>query len=543
MSETFDFVIVGSGPGALCAALVMREAGNSVLILEKAAQVGGTTAVSGGVMWIPNNRYLKEAGITDSREQALTYLKAVVGDTSNAPGASVLRQQTYIDKAPEALEFLISKGLQFRRIPNWPDYVNTEGQVPEGRTVISELFDLKQLGEWKPKLRKGFIPIPAYIEEAMELPYAFKRKQSTQALWTILSRTICSILKGKRLATAGQALQGQLLHAALQAGVEIRVNNGVKELIVDDGRVSGVVTEQGSKVSATSGVLINAGGFAKNQAMLDQYIPGIKAEWSAVPAEDTGDLIQAGERIGAALAQMDQRVGYPATLTPAKPDTPNLIQDQMARPHTITVDHNGQRFMSEADCYAKLSKAIWEQHQSAPAMNAWMVVDSQYLKRYSLAGGKGKKLQTWVESGYAKTGATLTELAKACNIDAANLEATVQRYNGFVANNNDQDFGRGSHVYHNWLGDALAEPSPTLGTLAEGPYYAIPVYPGDVSTYGGLVTDEHARVLREDGSAINGLYATGVSTASVMGNGCPGAGASIGPSLTWGYVAAKHATS
>ncbi len=543
MSETFDFVAVGSGPGALCAALALRAAGKSVLVLEKAELVGGTTATSGGVMWIPNNRYMKAAGVADSREQALSYMNAVVGDSSDTPGATQQRQETYVDKAPEMLEFLISQGLQFRRIPNWPDYVDAPGQQEGGRTVISELFDLKKLGPWKAKLRKGFIPIPAYIEEAMELPYVFKRKQSTQALWKILGRTFGSMLKGQRLATAGQALAAQLLHAALEAGAQVRVNCGVKELIVEDGRVTGVVADcdgKETRINASGGVLINAGGFAKNQSMLDQYIPGTRAEWSGTIAEDTGDLILAGQRIGAALAQMDQRVGYPAVLTPAKPDYPTFMQGDMAKPHSITVDHEGKRFMCEAASYATLSKGIWEHHRNAPAMQAWMVVDSQYASRYSIAGGRGKKLQAWVEAGFIKKGENLSELAAACNIDGANLEATVARFNGFVANNRDEDFGRGSHVYQNWLGDALAEKSTTLGSLSQGPFYAVPVYPGDVSTYGGLVTDSDARVLRDDGSVIEGLYATGVSTASVMGKGCTGAGASIGPSVTWGYVAAQH---
>ncbi len=544
MNESFDFVVVGSGAGSMCAALVLRQAGKSVLVVEKADQVGGTTATSGGVMWIPNNRYMKADGIADSREQALAYMNAAVGDTTNAPGATPLRQETYIDKAPEMLDFLAEQGLQFRRIPVWPDYVDAPGQQEVGRTVISELFDLKRLGDWKSKMRAGFVPIPAYLEEAMELPYVFKRSSSTKALFRILGRTIFTLLQGKRLATAGQALQAQMLHAALSAGTEVRINTAVNDLIVEDGRVTGVVTEKNGqewRIGAKHGVLINAGGFAKNQAMLDKYIPGVKTEWSGAIAEDTGDLIEAGARIGAALAQMDQRVGYPVTLTPKKPNYPTFLQSEMAKPHSITVDYSGERFMGEANSYAKLSKTIWEHNKTAPAMQSWLIVDSQYTGRYSVAGARGKTLGAWVQSGFAKQGQTLTELAQACNIDAAKLEATVTRFNSDVAKNHDEQFGRGSHVYHNWLGDALAEPSHTLGTLEKGPFYAIPVYPGDVSTFGGLVTDHHARVLREDGSVIDGLYATGTSTASVMGKGCTGAGASIGPAITWGYVAAQHA--
>ncbi len=545
MSETFDYVVVGSGAGAFCAALVMRQAGKSVLVLEKAEQVGGTTATSGGVMWIPNNRYMKADGIPDSREDAINYMNTVIGNHEDAPGATAIRRETYVDKAPETLEFLISQGLRFRRIPSWPDYVDAPGQSEAGRTVISELFDLKELGEWKGKIRKGFIPIPAYIEEAMELAYVTKRWSSTKALFSILGRTVFSLLQGKRLVTAGQALQAQTLHAALTAGTDVRVNSGVKELIVEGGRVTGVVANiegKETRITAKLGVLINAGGFAKNQSMLDKYIPGVKTEWSGATAEDTGDMIEAGIGAGAAVAQMDQRVGYPVTLPPGKSGSPTLVQSEMAKPHCIMVDHSGKRFVSEANSYASLSKAIWEHNRSAPVMYSWLVIDSQYAERYSMAGARGnKKLEAWREAGFAKQGETLTELAQACNIDAAQLQTTVDNFNRFVRNNKDEEFGRGSHVYHNWLGDALATPSQTLGSIEKGPFYAIPVYPGDVSTFGGLVTDHHARVLKEDGSAIPGLFATGVSTASVMGKGCTGAGASIGPAITWGYVAAQSA--
>ncbi len=547
MNETFDFVIVGSGGGSMCAALVMRAAGKSVLVLEKTDLVGGTTAVSGGVMWIPGNRFLVAEGIADSAEQAMTYLDAVVGDHHDTPGATRARRQTYVEQAPRMVDFLVDQGVRLRRVPSWPDYCDAPGQCEPGRTVVSELFDINQLGDWKQKLRPGFLPLPAYLEEAMQLPDMKRSWASKKILARIIGRTLSTRLRGKHLATAGQALQGQMLHAALQAGVEIRTGAAVKTLIVEGDRVTGVVVDRdGSdwRVGAAAGVLLNAGGFSRNQRMRDRYIPDTSAEWTLTAPGDTGEMIEEALRIGAAIAQMDERVGNPLAFPPGKsPAQPVVVHGDLAKPHSILVDQTGERYLREAQSYVEVSRGILERNRSAPSIPSWLVLDSRFLATYPLAGDmRGrKKPKAWYEQNFLRRGDTLEELASACDIDPARLAATVERFNGFVRNGRDEDFQRGDHAYDRWLGDALHQPSPTLGTLEEGPFYAIPVYPGDVSTFGGMVTDEHARVLREDGTVIAGLYATGTCTASVMGRGCPGAGASIGPSFTWGYVAARHA--
>jgi len=547
MNKTFDFVVVGSGGGSMCAALAMRAAGNSVLILEKTDQVGGTTAISGGVMWIPDNRFMKQEGIEDSREQAIGYLDAVVGDHDEAPGASRERRTAYVEQAPKMIDFLVSQGIRLRRIPSWPDYYDATGESVPGRTVVSELFDINQLGEWKSRLRPGFLPLPANLDEAMELPNFKRSWQGKKVLARIIWRTITSKLKGKHLTTAGQALQGQMLHAAIAAGVEIEVNAGVKQLLLEGERVTGVVVEhEGSdlQITARSGVLINAGGFSRNQRMLDQYIPGTSTQWTNTAEGDTGEMIEEAVRVGAAIAQMDERIGNPVALPPGEtPPTPVIVHGDMAKPHSIVVDQNGERYMRESHSYMEVGKAMLEHNRQAPAVPSWLLMDSQYLETHMLAGTMpgSKKPKAWYEQRFLRSGQTLEALAKECDIDPAKLQATVERFNGFVRNGRDEDFQRGDHVYSQWLGDALNQHSAALGAIERGPFYAIQVYPGDVSTFGGLVTDAQARVLREDGSIIAGLYATGTSTASVMGSASPGAGASIGPSFTWGYVAANHA--
>lgn len=545
MQESYDFVVVGSGAGSLCAALVLRQAGQSVIVLEKTDLLGGTTATSGGVMWIPDNPVMQREGITDSQEQALAYLDAVVGDDADAPGASRARRQAYVEQAPRMVQFLLDQGIRLRRVPSWPDYCDAPGESVPGRTVVSELFDLNQLGVWKSKLRPGFLPLAAYLEEAMELPNMKRSGNSKKVLFRILGRTLFNRLRGRHLATAGQALQAQLLHAALQAGVEVRTGSGVRQLLMDADRVTGVAVESDGRevqIEARNGVLINAGGFAHNQAMLDRYIPGTSSDWSLTAPGDTGEMIEEAMRIGAAVAQMETRVGNPMAFPPSKDKAPVVVHGDLAKPHSILVDQSARRYLCEAASYVAICQDMLARHREIPAIPSWLIMDSRYLDTYMLAGSMPgrKKPKAWTEQGFLRSGDTLAELASACDLPAEALQATVERFNGFARSGRDEDFQRGDHVYGRWLGDSLDEASPTLGTVEQGPFYAIQVYPGDVSTYGGLVTDEHARVLREDGTAIAGLYATGTSTASVMGRGCPGAGASIGPSLTWAYVAARH---
>jgi 3-oxosteroid 1-dehydrogenase len=220
-----------------------------------------------------------------------------------------------------------------------------------------------------------------------------------------------------------------------------------------------------------------------------------------------------------------------------------MLQNDAAKPHAIVVDQTGVRYMREAGCYMDFCKSMRERDEETPAIPSWMVIDSQYLNKYMLAGTMpgSKKPQAWYDEKFLRQGQTLEELAKACDMNPKKLRDSVERFNGFVRSGRDEDFHRGEGAYEQWLGDPLHSGNKTLGTIEQPPFFAIRVYPGNVSTFGGLLTDTHARVLRPDGSVIQGLYATGTSTASVMGRTSPGAGSSVGPSFTWAYVAARHA--
>ena len=549
MSEAYDFVVVGSGGGAMVAALYMRSQGKSVVVLEKTDLLGGTTATSGGVMWIPNNRFMKEAGIADSDERAIAYLDATVGDDPQLLGATRERRRAYVRESQNMLEFLISQGIKLRRITSWPDYQELEGHSVPGRCVAAELFDINELGEWKSKLRPNFLPLPGNIDEFMQLPYIKKSGAARKAMAKILGRLLISKLRGKHLVGGGASLQGRVLQAALKAGAEFRVNTPVKQLIVENGRVVGVLASENGvdkRIDARLGVLINAGGFARNQQMLDKYNPGVSAEWTSVIPADTGEMIEEAARIGAALAQMHERIGSPVALPPNNPPIKPQMQGDCAKPHAIVVDQSGARYMNEAASYADISAGMLQRNKTMPAVPSWLIVDSQFIRKYMFVGtmpGLKTKPKEWFEQGFIKQGGTIEELAQACGIDPDKLRATIERYNGFVRNGRDEDFRRGERAYDQWAGDPFHEPKKTLGTLEEGPFYAVQIFPGDVSTLGGIVTDVYARALRPDGSVIPGLYATGTSSATVMANRNPGAGTSVGPSYTWGYVAAKHAAS
>ncbi len=541
--ETFDWVVVGSGAGSMASALVMRNAGKSVLILEKTPFIGGTTAKSGGVIWAPNNRFMKEAGIADSADAGITYLDAVAEDV---PGTSHEMRLTYVNESANMIDFLVDQGVALERASQfWPDYYDDlPGGCKTTRCVSAKPFNTKELGAWRGKLRKGFMEMPVRLEDGMKLGVM----RSNPELKKVQKRIIWGVIKSKLLlkeeVSAGMALQGRMLKASLSVGVELRAEMPVIELIVESGKVVGVATPN-ARIGARLGVLVNAGGFAQNQAMRDRYQPGTRAEWSQTAEGDTGDLHTEMERIGGVLAQMDQMVGYQSTHAPGWENmyvTPPG-QSLTAKPHAILVDQSGARYMNEAGSYELYCETMLERNKTVPAIPSWAIMDRRYVELYKVADTYiDKKVpQKWLDGGYINIADTVEGLAASISANPETLKASIDRWNASCAAGRDDQFGRGGRAYDQFLGDPAQLPNAALGEIAKAPFYAVPVVPGDVSTYGGVITDSHGRVVRADGSVIEGLYACGVATASMMGGVYPGAGCSIGPSLTFGYVAAKHA--
>lgn len=548
--ESFDWVVVGSGAGSMSSALVMRQAGKSVVILEKTEFVGGTTAKSGGVMWIPNNRFIRAEEPDESAEKAITYLDAVCNDGSDAPGTSHEKRLVYVNEAPKMLDFIIGQGVEVERASQfWPDYYDDlPGGCKTSRCVTAKYFNLKELGPWEKKLRPGFLPVPAKLDDGMKLPFKKHSWKIKLIFAKIALNVVFGKLTGKHYTTAGAALQGRMLKASLGAGVDIRTEIPVRELIVEQGKVTGVIAEvngQLRRIGANLGVLVNAGGIAQNQALRDKYMPGTRAEWSQTPEGDTGDMHIEMERIGGVLAQMDQMVGYQMTRAPGweqmyvKPPGQSLT----GKPGSILVDQSGVRYLNEGGSYELYCQNMLERNKTVPAVPSWAILDGNYAREYQVAymSLTPALIAKWREAGYLKMADSIEELAGQIGVDPAVLRGTVERWNGFVDKGVDEDFGRGAREYDKWLGDPFKGGNPSLGKIAQGPFYAVEVVPGDVSTYGGALTDTKGRVTKADGEPIPGLYACGVSTASVMGGVYPGAGASIGPSMTFGYIAAKHA--
>ncbi len=555
--ETFDFVVAGSGGGSMVSGLVMRTMDKSVVVLEKMPLIGGTTCRSGGVMWIPNNPFMAADGVEDSFEQSMAYMEATAGQSLDAPGTTRERRAAYVTEGARMVEFLVRNGIKLRRVASWPDYYDDRpgGSVP-GRTIIADLFDANELGEWQAKLQTNFMKVPAYHFEGFDIALMKSSLRGRLAMLKVGLRIAMSKLTGKRWLSAGGALQGRMMQASLKAGVDLRVNSPVTGFIQDaSGAVKGVVTTKDGKpwrIGANLGVLVNAGGFSHNQAMRDQYQPGTSVEWTATPAGNTGEMIQEMMNLGAAIGQMDEMVGNQMSIPPGVRNEGDGIdisavggQMNIAKPFSILVDQSGVRYMNEAGSYMEFCQGMLKRHRTVPAVPSWWIVDEKHMRQYMYTGTMpaSKKPQAWYDAGFLKRDDTIDGLAAQIAVDPAVLRATIDRFNSDASAGKDTEFHRGNRAYDNWLGDFYREDgSHTLGPIDTGPFYAAPVVPGDVGTYGGVVTDVNARVLREDGSVIEGLYATGISTASVMGRIYPGAGSSVGPSFVWGWIAAKHAS-
>jgi len=541
--EEVDFVVIGSGAGAAGAGLEMRRRGKTVLVLEKEARLGGSTAMSGGVLWIPNNPLMRRQGVPDSHYEARAYLDALVGDVG--PASSPARRQTFLEQGPRFIEFMERCGVRFLRCEGWSDYHDElPGGKARGRSLACPLIDRRELGDLADKLRRHPRAPPMASHEIRSL--------------MLMTRTIGGFFMAARMALRlarkanfkedllgmGAALQARFLKAALDSGVEIRTAMPVSALIESGGRVTGVEVpgEGGSRrIRARNGVLINAGGFAHNQRMRDAYgPPGLCEAWSASNPGDTGEIIEAAMGLGADIALMDEAWWIPSTLPPG--GQPAHMVGDISKPHIIVVDSKARRIFNESASYMENGKRMIERNRTTPAIPAWTIFDEHHRSRYVYAGARpGQTPQAWIDNGFLKKADTLEELAEMCGLEPDALRATVTRFNGFAATGVDEDFQRGARAYDRCHGDPTVRPNPNLGAICKPPFYATQIYPGDAGTSGGLMTDEYARVLKADGLPIPGLYATGNSTASVFGRRYGGAGASIGASCVFAWQAAKHA--
>jgi 3-oxosteroid 1-dehydrogenase len=559
LGSEFDLVVVGSGAGSICAALVAKALGKRSVILEKQAKVGGSTAISGGVLWTPFNSLMAKDGIPDSYERARRYFDSVV--TYEGPGTSSARREAFLKLGPPMVEFLRERGMQFFRPEGWSDYYDDRpGGEPRSRCLMAPLYDARALGPWAKKLARS--PVGAGMPvHSHELPvlYLAKRSWKGKAMAMRLGgRMLRSKLTGADLVSNGAAIQGRLLEIALREGIPIVPEAPVRDLVVEGGRVVGVrvALSSGERVIRARGaVLLNAGGFSRSQELRQRYGPApTAAQWTAANPGDTGEMLETAMRLGAAVDNLDAFWWVPTTqgLDGAWPEGTTMPDGTLAPwthhldlslPYSIVVDRRGERYLNESASYMEVGERMHERNRThGSAIPSFVVFDGLHRKWYPWGTAlPGVTPSAWLESGYMKKADSLEGLAAQCGIDAGGLAKTVERWNGFCRSGVDTDFNRGGRSFDRAHGDPRVRPNPNLGPISRSPYFAVPMVPSDVGTAGGLVTDAWARVLRDDGRPIEGLYATGNTTASVMGRTYPGAGASIAAAFTFAFIAAHHA--
>ncbi|GHF64447.1 3-oxosteroid 1-dehydrogenase [Amycolatopsis bartoniae] len=542
----YDVVVVGSGAAGMTAALAAAEQGLRAVVLEKAAKFGGSTARSGGGVWIPNNEVLQAADSRrrdpDTPEQARAYLEAIVGDVVPAE-----LRNTFLERGPEVVSFVQrTTPLRFQWVPGYSDYhPEAPGGRASGRSVEPVPLDGRLLGEelthLEPPYSAAPLGVPITQADYRWLSLIARHPHGVARLLSLGGRWFAGRITRKQLLAMGQALAAGLRVGLLQAGVPVGLDTPFADLVTEDGRVTGVVTQHGDVVRARLGVVLAAGGFEHNEEMRTKYQrQPIGTAWTVGARANTGDAITAGMKLGAAVDLMDD-----AWWGPTIPLTggPWFALAERSRPGCLMVDTRGERFVNESAPYVEAVHAMYGPGDGpGEHIPTWLVFDQRYRNRYMFTGiGPRQPLPgRWFKAGVAAKASSLRSLAERIEIPPDALEQTVRRFNGFARNGVDEDFGRGQSAYDHYYGDPRNKPNPSLGPLDQAPYYAVRIVPGDLGTKGGLRTDPHARVLREDGSVIPGLYAAGNTSAAVMGHTYAGPGATIGPAMVFGYLAAAH---
>jgi len=544
--HTVDVVVVGAGGAGMTAALAAQDKGLDTLLVEKSAYFGGSTARSGGGVWIPNNYALRSAGVPDSLADAKSYLASIVGDV--VPEA---RRSAFLERGPEALEFVRDhSAADFMWVPEYSDYYpEAPGGRATGRSVKPRPVNGKITGDELRRLHPPYAKAPAgmvvtqasyrWMSLAMR---TFKGPFTT--LRIVLGRMLNLLLR-RPMYAMGQALTIGLRKGLLDADVPIWYESELTELVLEGGRVVGLrLLRAGQEVTVRTrhGVVLASGGFEKNLEMRERHQRSpITTEWTTGAPSNTGGGISAGVAAGADVALMDD-----AWWGPTIPLTggPYFCLSERNLPGAIIVNQAGRRYANEASPYVDAVHAMYdgEAETGVPHIPSWMILDQRYRNRYLFAGlGPRQPFPgRWYKHGTLFKSETVEGLAVQIGVDPAGLAETVQRFNALARTGVDTDFHRGDSAYDKYYGDPTNQPNPCLGPIDQAPFYAVKIVPGDLGTKGGIVTDEHARALRPDGSVIEGLYAAGNASAAVMGHTYAGAGSTIGPAMVFGYLAALH---
>lgn len=544
-----DVLVVGSGTG-MATALAAHECGLTVLIVEKSSYVGGSTARSGGALWLPATPMLDEKGAGDTVERAETYLRSVVAGTAPAE-----RSAAYLRNVTATVDMLQrTTPMRFVWAKDYSDYhPEAPGGSAAGRTCECRLLNSAILGEYRVRLRPGLlepkVPMPTTGADYrwMNLMARVPRK-GIPIIAKRLAQGVGGLLLGRRYVTGGQALTAGLFAGVLRAGIPIWTDTELQRVTTDGERVTGaVVGHDGRAVTITArrGVVLAAGGFDHSMAMRRKFQSESLGEHMSLGAEtNTGDAIHAAQDVGAAIDLMDQAWWFPA-VAPLPGKAPSVMLAERSLPGSLIVDQNGSRFVNEATDYMSFGQCLLQQERAGnPVESMWIVFDQQYRNSYVFAGELFPRMRiphAWYEAGIAHRSDDLAELARNIGVSESRFMATISRFNELSRSGYDADFHRGSSAYDRYYGDPTIGPNPNLRALDNGPFYAVRMVLSDLGTCGGLRADDHARVLREDGSVIKGLYAIGNTAANAFGTTYPGAGATIAQGLVYGYIAARDA--
>lgn len=557
-SVACDVLVVGSGAGGLAAAVTARRHGLDVLVVEKEPYYGGTTARSGGWLWIPCSPHARAAGIEDSPEAARTYLQHEAGNHFDAA-----RVDAFLENGPRMVEFFEREtAVRFELGPQFSDYhPDAPGGRPGGRSIVAQPFDARELGPELRRLRPPLREITLLgmmVGSGRDLAHLFNITRSLRSaayvarICAVYARDLATRGRAMRL-TNGNALAARLAKSCFDLGVPIWTSAPARELIRHgDGPVRGAVVEREGRrvtVEARHGVVLAAGGFPQDVARrraLFPHAPTGAEHWSPAPPGNTGDGLRLAEAVGAAVEDRypNAAAWCPVSLVPRRDGTTGVFPHfiDRAKPGVIGVTRQGRRFVNEANSYHDYVQAMVAACAGEAEVASWLICDHPTIRRYGLGFAKPFPFPVghYVRTGYLTCGATLRELATKAGIDPDGLEATVAAYNGPARRGEDPEFGRGSTAYNRYLGDPLITPNPCVAPVETGPFYALKLVPGDLGTFAGLRANENAQVLDREGRPIPGLYAAGNDLASIMGGNYPGGGITLGPAMTFGFVAACH---
>ncbi len=539
----------------MTAAAVAAAEGLRTILIEKTQFVGGTTAVSGGMVWIPVNSKMAQAGMPDTIEKARLYLKQTVHDSFNENLRSV-----FLANGNKAITFLEERtSVQLRPLKVYPDYYpDLPGATTGGRVLEPVAFDAGMLGEHFQLLRwplSEFLLFGGMMIDRADIPHFRKAGRSLRSaarVVRLLARYGKERLFAERSTTLylGNALAGQLLHSLLNLKVELCLNTAVSGLIYDGATVNGVSISNSAgrgNIRAKTGVVLATGGFSHHPNLRAKYLPKSAGTLSATCPSDTGDGIELAIRIGAKVRDQNVDNAFWVPVSRFRRDDgtegifPHTVTDR-AKPGVIAVNRSGLRFTNEAISYHEFVRAMYREHDGRPSIPAYLICDRRFLWKYGLGAVKpfSLSLRGHLKSGYLIRAKTIRELAVKLEISPENLGATIKRFNDDARVGIDNEFGRGGDAYQRYLGDAENRQNPCVAPIEFAPFYSVAVYPGDLGTAAGLVTDEHGRVLDDANKPIRHLYACGNDMNSIMVGDYPGPGITLGPALTFGYLISQH---